>query len=160
VTLAELNGASAAEAQRAFLQCCGSRRWARLMEDARPFATVDDVLQHAEIVARELGTKDWLEAFAAHPRIGERSDSAWSQNEQAAALNARGDVKASLAQRNAEYEEKFGFIFIVFATGKSPEEVLSIMNARLNNPRDLEISIASAEQRKITQNRLQKLLEL
>ena len=130
------------------------------MEDRRPFATVADLLRAADDVTAEMGDKDWLEAFAAHPRIGERTDSAWSQSEQAAALRAGEDVQRRLAQRNREYEEKHGFIFIVFASGKAPEEILSILDARINHSRAMEIRNAAAEQKKITHNRLQKLLEL
>lgn len=158
--LAELNEASPEAAQEALLKCCGSRRWVRLLEDRRPFATVVDLLREAEEVTAEMGDKDWLEAFAAHPRIGERTSSAWSQTEQAAALNAPDDVQQLLARRNHDYEEKHGFIFIVFASGKTPEEILAILNDRIDNSRDLEIRLAAAEQKKITQNRLQKLLEL
>ena len=160
MTLAELNEATPEAAQQAFLQCCGSRRWARLMEDRRPFATVADLLRVAEEITSEMADKDWLEAFAAHPRIGERTGSAWSQKEQAAALSASEDVQQTIARRNQEYEARHGFIFIVFASGKSPEEILEILDARMNNPRQLEIGIAADEQKKITHNRLQKLLEL
>jgi OHCU decarboxylase len=160
VTLAELNGATPEVAQQALLKCCGSRRWVRLMEDRRPYATVADLLRTAEEVTAEMRDKDWLEAFAAHPRIGQHTDSAWSQSEQAAALSASEEVQRRLAERNREYEEKHGFIFIVFASGKPPETILEILDARMNNSRGEEIRNAAAEQKKITNNRLQKLLEL
>ena len=160
MTLGELNHLSPGDAQQAFLQCCGSRRWVKLMTARRPFATTDDLLRAADEVAGELRQEDWLEAFAAHPRIGERSASAWSQQEQAAALNASESVQDKLARGNREYEAKFGFIFIVFATGKTPAEILTLFEQRMKNDRITEIANAANEQRHITRNRLQKLLGL
>lgn len=160
MTLAEFNDLRPADAQKSLLQCCGSKRWVKLMAAQRPFATVDDLLAAAEEVAGELRPEDWLEAFAAHPRIGERSTSAWSQQEQAAALAAGQEVQQELARRNREYEARFGFIFIVFASGKRPDQILELLEQRMQNDRDTEIDNAANEQRKITRNRLQKLLEI
>lgn len=160
MTLHELNELPRADAQQAMLQCCGSHRWARLMTEQRPFAAVEDLLQAAERCTFDMAPQDWLEAFAAHPRIGERSESAWSQAEQAAALSAEDQIKQQLARANAEYQQKFGFIFIVFASGKTPEQVLELMKVRMDNPRVTEMAIAAAEQKKITHARLHKLLGL
>jgi OHCU decarboxylase len=160
VTLNELNELSADDAEREFLKCCGSPRWARFMTQRRPFDSLPDVLTAADEISRDLSDADWLEAFAAHPRIGERSMSAWSQDEQEAALNAGADTQQKLAQRNLEYEDKFGFIFIVFATGKTPEEILALIDVRIENDHETEIDNAAAEQQQITRNRLLKLLDL
>ena len=160
MTLGELNHLPPSDAQEAFLQCCGSRRWAQMMTARRPYATTDDLFKAADEAARELTQADWLEAFAAHPRIGERSASAWSQAEQAAALDAEQSVQARLASGNRNYEDRYGFIFIVFATGKTPAEILAILEQRMKNDRITEITNAAHEQRQITRNRLQKLLEL
>lgn len=160
MTLAELNALPAPQALAALWQCCGSQVWVQRMCARRPFATADDVLRAAQETAAGLTAADWLESFAAHPRIGERSASAWSQAEQAAALNAEPGVQAQLAQANAEYEQKFGFIFIVFASGKTPEQILQMLRARMPNDRETEIRYAAAEQQQITRTRLQKLLEL
>ena len=157
--LAELNDLPAAAAQQALLQCCGSRRWVQLMVAGRPYATTEELLEAAEAAADELTQSDWLEAFAAHPRIGERSTSAWSQQEQAAALDAAATVQERLARGNREYEAKFGFIFIVFASGKTPDEILAQLEHRVMHDRHTEILNAANEQRLITRNRLQKLLE-
>ena len=158
MTLEHLNEISAAEAVHTFLGCCGSLEWATRMNELRPFGSVEIVLDAADREWLRLGEMDWLEGFAAHPRIGERSDSLTSQREQAA-VYAAGDVIArALAKANAEYDKRFGFIFIVFATGKTPEQILEILNKRLTNPRDVEIRNAVAEQMKITRNRLQRLL--
>jgi OHCU decarboxylase len=159
VTLAQLNELAPAQAQAALRQCCGSRKWVQRMTALRPFATTDDVLRAADRAAMDLTTADWLEAFAAHPRIGERSASAWSQAEQAAALQAAQSVQDRLALGNAQYEDRFGFIFIVFASGKTPEQMLEIMHRRMDNDRETEIRNAAQEQQKITRARLNRLLE-
>jgi OHCU decarboxylase len=159
VTLHDLNSAAHDDVLRELLRCCGARRWAERMIQLRPFATRDDLLRVAENAANELTDKDWLEAFAAHPRIGEHSESAWSQREQAAALNAEDRIKQEMAHGNAEYERKFGFIFIVFASGKTPEQILTSLESRMRNDRRTEIVIAAREQRQITRARLLKLLE-
>ncbi|HEY0672891.1 MAG TPA: 2-oxo-4-hydroxy-4-carboxy-5-ureidoimidazoline decarboxylase [Longimicrobiales bacterium] len=160
MTLTELNDLPAEDAEQVLLSCCGSRTWARRMAAQRPYATATDLLQAADEVARGLTEDDWLEAFAAHPRIGERSTSAWSQAEQAAALNASSDVQRQLARANREFEELFGFNFIVFASGKTPEKILELMAERMQCPRPAQVAHAAAEQRKITDARLKKLLEL
>jgi 2-oxo-4-hydroxy-4-carboxy-5-ureidoimidazoline decarboxylase len=159
VTLAELNALPESEARAALLKCCGAKKWAAEMIAARPFASFDELLQTADSVADRLNDQDWLEAFAAHPRIGEASASAWSQTEQAAVLNAEDVVQKKLMHANKEYETKFGFIFIVFASGKTPEQVLQLIEQRGSNDRRTEIANAVAEQRKITRNRLHKLVE-
>ena len=159
MTLAELNDLPAPAAQKALLQCCGSRRWVQYMVAGRPYATVEELLAGADAAADQLTESDWLEAFAVHPRIGERSTSAWSQQEQAAALHAPATVQDRLAQGNREYEAKYGFIFIVFASGKTPDEILSLLEHRVTHDRQTEILNAANEQRLITRSRLQKLLE-
>jgi OHCU decarboxylase len=159
VTLDELNHAPRELAMRELLRCCGATRWAERMIAMRPFADRDALLQAAEDAADELMDDDWLAAFGAHPRIGEKSESAWSQREQAAALNAEAAAKQKLARANAEYEQKFGFIFIVFASGKTPGEILKLLEARMRNDRSTEIANAAAEQRRITRSRIINLLD-
>lgn len=160
MTLASLNDLSSDEAEQELLKCCGSRKWAQAMVARRPFTALPDVLTIADEIGRELANEDWLEAFAAHPRIGERTLSAWSQTEQESALSAPAEIQQKLAQRNQEYEDKFGFIFIVFATGKSSEEILGLLDTRIENDQETEILNAAAEQQQITRNRLLKLLDL
>lgn len=160
MTLADFNELPADEARAALLSCCGSRRWVQQVEQARPFASLAALLSAVTAVEAELADADWLEAFGAHPRIGERSTSPWSQSEQAAALDAAAEVQQELAQANRAYEEKFGFIFIVFASGKSPEQMLALLRQRMHNTRAQEIENAAAEQGKITRARLEKLLSL
>ena len=160
MTLEELNHATKEDAERALLQCCGSRKWAAEMSARRPYASFDDVLRAADAADAKLSHNDWLDAFAAHPRIGERSASAWSQKEQAAALTAEEGVKQQLQLVNQQYEDKYGFIFIVFASGKTPQQILELAQRRMQNDRQTEIENAAAEQRQITRARLHKLLEL
>jgi allantoicase len=165
--LKRLNDAPPAEAEKMLLSCCGSRRWALKMVDARPFRDVPDSIKQAREIWRKLDAEDWLEAFAAHPKIGARQAASnqsaqsaeWSRAEQSG-MNATADaVRDALAETNCLYEAKFGYIFIVCATGKSAEEMLELCRMRLNNDADEEIRIAADEQRKITEIRLKKLLE-
>jgi OHCU decarboxylase len=162
----ELNEAGLETAESMFRDCCGSTHWAKLMTESRPFASGDELLLRAAAIWQSLDAVDWLEAFASHPKIGERKAAAdqqkrsaeWSKGEQSAAANAAGKIREELAEANRLYEQKFGFIFIVCATGKSADEMLEICRGRLSNTRDDEIRIAAEEQRKITELRLKKLL--
>jgi OHCU decarboxylase len=162
----ELNKLPASEAESLFLDCCGSREWARQMVEARPFQDVGGLLLTAERIWKELGPADWLEAFAAHPKIGakkaapaqaERS-AEWSKGEQAGMDATTDTVREDLRDANRAYEDAHGHIFIVCATGKSAGEMLDICRARLGNTAETELSIAAEEQRKITEIRLIKLL--
>src|SRR5207244_5560051 len=104
------------------------------------------------------GREDWLEAFRAHPRIGEKAASEWSQQEQALVEKASPPQLSALRNANRSYESRFGYIFIVCATGKSTEEMLALIHERLQNDDDKELRIAAEEQRRITQLRLEKLV--
>jgi OHCU decarboxylase len=164
--LEDLNSLSNGEAAAELLKCCGSARWAREMTNARPFADVDRLLGEAESIWWSLSEQDWLEAFRAHPKIGEQKAAAvqsaqaqtWSAQEQSGVANAAAETKAELAARNQEYEKRFGFIFIVCATGKTSAEMLAILTERLANDRKTELRIAAEEQRKITRLRIEKML--
>jgi OHCU decarboxylase len=137
------------------------------MAKARPFRLVEDLLQCAEKKWFALPPADWLEAYAAHPKIGagkgapsqKRQSAKWSKGEQAGVTTADANTKAKLAELNGLYEQKFGFIFIVCATGKTAEEMLAICKARLGNSVETELRLAAVEQQKITEIRLTKLLE-
>lgn len=135
--------------------CCGSSEWVRRMMAARPMVNAFDT---AEEIWSSLGEKDWLEAFAAHPRIGERKASGWASQEQSGTASAANETLAALAETNREYEEKFGFIYIVCATGKSADEMLTIARERLANEREQELRNAADEQLKITKLRMMKLV--
>jgi OHCU decarboxylase len=163
----ELNELPADEAESRFLDCCGSRKWARAMTDARPFDDTGSLLLEAERIWHGLEAGEWLEAFAAHPKIGakkaapaqaERS-AEWSKGEQAGMDATTDTVREDLAEANRAYEERHGHIYIVCATGRSAGEMLDICRQRLGNTAEIELSIAAEEQRKITGIRLRKLLD-
>jgi OHCU decarboxylase len=165
--LDRLNSISAGEAESELLKCCGSNSWARRMVAKRPFLSLNQLLDAAEQIWWSLEPNDWLEAFHSHPKIGEKKAAAptsdqskrWSETEQAGISRATSETLQTLADLNREYEEKFGYIFIVCATGKSTDEMLSLLKARLVNDRHEELRNAAAEQAKITQLRLKKLID-
>ena len=160
--LRELNEGPEADVRAFFLRACGSSRWVDRMMARRPFAT-DAKLQFA---ARNewfgLTEADWLEAFSHHPQIGDRAALAarfpkthdLSATEQAGVGGAGEDVLTALAAANAAYLDRFGFIFIVCAMGKSAEEMLALLRERLPNDRANELRIAAEEQAKIMALRL------
>lgn len=173
--LERLNLLPASEAEKEMLKCCGSREWAARLIAERPFKSVADLIAKADRVWWSLEPRHWLEAFHSHPKIGEsrtgipaghgESESEesqfykWSDDEQSGTRNSAPETMAALAALNREYEEKFGYIFIVCASGKSSEEMLRILRDRLGNEPDEELRIAAAEQGKITQLRLRKLID-
>jgi OHCU decarboxylase len=165
-TLAAWNAAGATEAKNAMLACCGSKRWADAMVALRPIASVFALSEEADRVWAIMQEADWLEAFACHPRIGERKVSmhagaqsaAWSRTEQARASAASDHVLAEIADGNQRYEQLFGFTYIVCATGKSADEMLAILKRRLGSTRESELREAAEQQRQIMQIRLGKWL--
>ena len=165
--LETLNSLSQEQADAEFLKCCGSRTWARAMNDFRPFATVAQLLVTAGDVWSSLSKEDWLEAFRAHPKIGEKKASSaqseqaqkWSAQEQAGTEEAAAETKTALAEGNRRYIERFGFIFIICASGKSAAEMLASLNDRLQNDAQTELKIAAEQQKKITRLRLEKLIK-
>lgn len=159
MTLNELNGLSGNEAAEHFLRCCGSQRWANAMAARRPFQSKDDLQTAAEREWWKLKYPDWLEAFSHHPRIGDRARAkGFAKQEQSGASGASDATLLSLESLNRLYEEKFGFVFLIFATGKSADQMLDALRLRLQNGRDVELKNAVTEQAKITRLRLEKLL--
>jgi allantoicase len=152
-----LNAMSPAEAEAALLACCGSRVWAKRLAASRPFRDRSDLIKMSDGIWWSLAPEDWLEAFKAHPRIGEKG-SRWSEQEQAGARGARPEILAELVEANRRYEARFGHIFIVCATGKSAGEMLGLLQERFGNDPATELRTAADEQRKITHLRLEKLL--
>ncbi|MGB8028749.1 MAG: 2-oxo-4-hydroxy-4-carboxy-5-ureidoimidazoline decarboxylase [Terracidiphilus sp.] len=172
-TLAAWNAAGESAALGAMLACCGSRQWAQAMVTQRPFASVWALSEAADRAWGAMRETDWLEAFASHPRIGERKpalvtahpshdpvarSAEWSRQEQFAARAANELVLAELAEDNQRYERLFGFTYIVCATGKSAAEMLTILKRRLANDRVSELREAAEQQRQIMQIRLGKWL--
>lgn len=162
-----LNQLNAAEAEAALLRCCGSKRWAEQMTAQRHVSSADELFRLANDVWANLNPEDWLEAFGGHPRIGDMESlrfrfahtRGWSEGEQASADGASDEVLQALSEGNRAYEDRFGYIFIVCATGKSAEGMLALLNERLPNDPDAEIQIAAEQQRQITRLRLEKLLK-
>ncbi len=166
MTLAELNALPRYRAEEELLKCCGSMGWARAMSRRRPFASFERLLQAAGEIWWRLDPSDWMEAFRAHPQIGQRQPAthssaqsqAWSAQEQSGMQRAGVGVTMELEEANQEYFAKFGYIFIICASGKSAEEMLGILRSRLPNAPGNEIKVAAEEQNKITQLRLKKLV--
>ena len=149
----------------AMLACCGARRWAEGMVALRPIASVAALSETADRVWASMLEPDWLEAFACHPRIGEHKaaaapvrSAAWSEQEQSGTGGASNSVLRELAEGNALYEQRFGFTYIVCATGKSADEMLAILTQRLARDRMAELKEAAEQQRQIMQIRLGKWL--
>jgi len=166
--LRKLNEASEDQARELLMRCCGSRRWADGMLSQRPFHSRAQLCGHAEVVWWGLGDADWLEAFSHHPRIGAdvaklrekyASTADWSSGEQAAVGQATEETLKALAEGNKAYEQRYGFIFIVCASGKSADEMLALLQSRMHRERDSELRVAAGEQVKITRLRLAKLEE-
>jgi 2-oxo-4-hydroxy-4-carboxy-5-ureidoimidazoline decarboxylase len=164
--LSRLNDLPAAEARAELLRCCGSSSWVLAMLARRPFADAAALYDASDTVWRSLGPADWREAFAHHPRIGDKdvlrsrfaATPQWEQGEQAGVQGAAEELLTALAEGNQAYEERFGYIFIVCATGKSAAEMLVLLLARLGHSPQEELAIAAEEQAKITRLRLTKLL--
>ncbi len=166
MTLEQLNQLDQDGALAAFLLCCSANRWAQAMTQARPFGSVEDVLLAADSHWQDLTEKDYLAAFDGHPKIGDidslkakyADTKALAGGEQSGAANADERVLQQLAQANEAYLSKFGFIFIVCATGKSAEQMLDLLLERLDNEREQELINAAEQQRQIFHIRLKKLL--
>ncbi len=166
MTLDQLNRLSEADATAAFAQCCACGRWAERMEIGRPFEGLAEMVEISDRIWEECDVDDYLEAFQGHPRIGDvesltkkyANTKAWASGEQKGVEGADRAVIERLAAGNKSYEEKFGHLFIVCATGKSAAEMLALLEARMPNDPKAEVMIAAVEQNKITRLRLKKLL--
>ena len=162
--LVRWNGLPQEEAAREILPCCGSETWAAGMAAKRPIHEELSLMETSDAIWRALGESDWLEAFRSHPRIGESRAEvnsvaqswAWSEQEQHKAASADEAMKLALKRGNREYEQKFGRIFIVCATGKSASEILEILRRRLHNDEATELRQAAEEQRQIMHIRLKQ----
>jgi len=166
MTIQELNTLSTSDAAALFRQCCNAGQWVEEMVAGRPYGDAQTLTAAAERVFRSLSGEDWKEAFAGHPKIGELKDlrmkfpetARMSEAEQSGLSRSSEQLLADLATANERYERKFGYIFIVCATGKGADEMLALLIDRLNNQPDAEIRVAAHEQEKITQLRLKKIV--
>ena len=163
--VADFNRLSDEEARALLANCCGASRWVRGMLAGRPFAGRAELLARADREWRDSGPEDWEEAFSHHPRIGESRTEApageaarrWSAVEQGGVTAADAGARHALAQANREYEQRFGRIYIVCASGRGPEELLRDLRGRMANSPAEELRIAAAEQGSITRQRLCRL---
>lgn len=166
MSLARMLNACSDEQARADLgRCCGARGWVQAMLGCRPFTDDDDVIAQAQRAWWSLGREDWLEAFAHHPRIGQvdgraaeaTGTRAWATEEQAGALKAPEQERARFVDANRRYEERFGHVFLICATGRTAAEMYAALEQRMENDPDRELEIAAGEQAKITRLRLLRL---
>jgi 2-oxo-4-hydroxy-4-carboxy-5-ureidoimidazoline decarboxylase len=167
VTLQAFNALPEEKAVEELMRCCGAAAWAQRLAAARPFADTGALRAAAEQAFEALQPADWLQAFAAHPRIGDlaalrqkfAATATWARGEQAAAADAAPETLEGLAEGNRAYEARFGYIFIVCATGVGADAMLAALRARLGNDPATEARVAGEEQRKITRLRLEKLFK-
>jgi 2-oxo-4-hydroxy-4-carboxy-5-ureidoimidazoline decarboxylase len=162
VTLAGLNQLPEEQARAELRTCCASARWAAEVAARRPYPGLDPLLSVSDAVLAVLTWEDVLEALAAHPRIGQRvtggdRESAWSRREQSGMDDAADDVRAALAEANAAYEERFGHVFLIFASGRSDVEMLASARERLGNDEATERRVVHGELTKIVRLRLERL---
>ena len=165
MTLANLNNLSLKQLRHEFGKYCGSSNWIQQMTQFLPFENIKQLMHQSQESWAACSEIDWLEAFSHHPRIGEKeieekfsSTANLANREQSGVKIASKKVISELAELNDKYFNKFGFIFIIFATGKCAEEMLTELQSRIKNDREKEMKIAAAEQIKITQLRLEKML--
>jgi 2-oxo-4-hydroxy-4-carboxy-5-ureidoimidazoline decarboxylase len=164
--LAQWNSLSIEDAAKEILPCCGSQAWADGMAAQRPFPDVTTLLAASDKTWSNLTAADWMEAFRSHPRIGELrplqsaslKSQTWSALEQRKVTEADEELKIAMAKANMDYEQQFGHIFIVCATGKSAPDILEILRERLSNDEHTELREAAEQQRQITRIRLTKWL--
>ncbi|MEK6565835.1 MAG: 2-oxo-4-hydroxy-4-carboxy-5-ureidoimidazoline decarboxylase [Bacteroidota bacterium] len=166
MTLHDINNLSFEAAYIEFHRCCGAKKWVSQMADGRPFRSRDTLMTAADTIWQNLEPSEWKDAFGHHPKIGDieslkqkfGSTATWAEGEQSGVRTASDEILMKLAEGNKEYEEKFGYIFIVCATGKSAHEMHLLLEQRLQNDPEHELTITAEEQRKITRIRLEKLL--
>lgn len=166
MTLAALNSLPLPQLKEALRQCCGAAAWVTRMSERFPVKDTAALFDAAGNIWQTCTEADWKEAFSHHPRIGDLASlkqkyaatAQWAAGEQAAVQQASESILEELATGNRQYLEKFGYIFIVCATGKSAAEMLHLLKERLPHTPEEEIRVAMAEQEKITKIRLEKLL--
>lgn len=166
MTLSDVNEIDKDEARKLFSQCCAATNWVSAMVESRPFPDVQSIYVTANNIWAALQEEDFLEAFNAHPQMGDigslrakcATNRALTASEQAGVALADETLLRALADSNEMYQRKFGFIFVVCATDKSASEILALLQTRVHLSRSEELINAAEEQRKITALRLQKML--
>lgn len=166
MTIGQLNNLGSDALFEELFKCCGSTKWAKTLCAEKPFAGIDDLMEKSDRIWSECSEKDGLEAFTHHPKIGDlkslekkfAATKEWAGGEQAGVNSAGNETLIALADGNEAYEKKFGYIFIVCATGKTADEMLNLLSKRLTNEPSTELKTAMHEQNKITYLRMKKLL--
>lgn len=156
--LARFNALDAADARAALRACCAAERWSGAVADGRPYADRDSLRASADSAMAGLSWDDIAEALDAHPRIGERT-AGWSRQEQAGAASADGGVRGELNEGNRAYEERFGHVFLICATGLSGTQMLAALRARLRHDPATEREVVRTELGKIAALRLDRMLD-
>ena len=162
MTLNEFNRLPAPQAAEELYRCCASKKWAEALATKRPFANLNAVCTTGDEVWFKLDHREWLEAFSHHPQIGgdiSKMREKFPSQEQAGINGADEQTLQGLSKGNLEYEMKFGHVFLICATGKSAQEMLTALNSRMKNSAEQELKNAATEQSKIFKLRLAKLLE-
>jgi 2-oxo-4-hydroxy-4-carboxy-5-ureidoimidazoline decarboxylase len=165
--LARWNSLDPASAAREVLPCCGSQAWAAALASHRPLADEASLVTASANIWLALPEEAWQEAFDSHPRIGQKQarvhateeSLSWSAQEQRSALSEDDTARLALEEANRRYEQKFGRIFVVCATGKTSSEMLSILERRMKNDAATELREQAEQQRQITELRLHRWLE-
>ena len=155
--LAALNALPPRDFEELLLRCCAAPGWARQVTAGRPYASVADLLAAADAAWAARGPGDLDAAMAGHPRIGARRLSGWSAGEQSG-VGEDAETLAALADANAAYEQRFGHVFLICATGRGPAEILAELNRRMSHDPATEREVAAAEIGKINAIRLRKLV--
>lgn len=166
MAIEKLNQLNKETLKEEFLKCCGATKWADLLSTQTPFNSKEDLFEKSDSIWQNMSKEDYLEAFSQHPKIGDIESLAkkfantkdWAENEQSGVNEATQEVIQELATYNEYYDNKFGYIFIVCATGKSAQAMLGMLKTRLKNEPDQELKVAVDEQNKITKIRLEKLI--
>lgn len=166
MSIEELNSLSTDKVCEEFFKCCGSTAWAQQLAKKKPFKNKEELVHISDSIWTNCSDQDGLEAFTHHPKIGDlkslekkfAATKEWASGEQSGVNTAAHDTLIALAKGNEVYEKKFGYIFIVCATGKTADEMLVLLNVRLTNDEATELKIAMNEQNKITHLRLEKLI--
>jgi 2-oxo-4-hydroxy-4-carboxy-5-ureidoimidazoline decarboxylase len=165
MTLIEFNNQSLEKVRAELFKCCGCTNWLNKLIKHFPFQSIEDLKINSDKAWYACSKQDWLEAFSHHPKIGEKagenknltSTKEWASQEQSGVKSAAQSVLDELSLQNRKYEERFGYIYIVCATGKTAREMLEIVKERLNNDPEKELHIAAGEQNKITHLRIDKI---
>lgn len=161
--LGAFNALPADRAEEALLAVCAAPRWAERMTGSRPYTSAEDLLGQGRAAYDDLSWDDLTQALAAHPRIGQRPagesrEAAWSRREQSGVQGAAEDVQAALAEANHAYEARFGYLFLIFASGRSAPQILAAARERLSHDEATERGVVRDELRKIVALRLERLV--